>query len=249
MLLPALARAKAKANRIKCVNNIGNVYKAGLSFAQDNGERHTWQLTSSGVRAHLAKNATANQKYGRSTSGTWNVVNWHPLSRKCKSVFATDAMKVEIVTPKILFSPCDGTRNASSQVVQKNWKSYQTMDVTTGDPGSGDLVKLQDGTSYELVRGADTQRPTSPYAYTRNIAAGKTYLRSGSTKWSGSDNKATAAETISGLTASQGQLVMSDGGARQSNDADLGANGVLQKAAEKATGGVSTFKTSLERIK
>ena len=36
MLLPALARAKAKANRIKCVNNIGNVYKAGFSFSQDN---------------------------------------------------------------------------------------------------------------------------------------------------------------------------------------------------------------------
>ena len=52
-----------------------------------------------------------------------------------------------------------------------------------------------------------------------------------------------------GLTASQGQLVTSDGGARQSNDADLGPEGVLQKAAEKATGGVSTFKTSLERIK
>ena len=43
MLLPALARAKAKANRVKCVNNIGNVFKAGLAFAQDNGERHAWQ--------------------------------------------------------------------------------------------------------------------------------------------------------------------------------------------------------------
>ena len=40
MLLPALARAKAKANRVKCVNNIGAVFKAGLAFAQDNGERH-----------------------------------------------------------------------------------------------------------------------------------------------------------------------------------------------------------------
>ena len=33
MLLPALARAKAKANRVKCVNNIGAGYKAGLAFA------------------------------------------------------------------------------------------------------------------------------------------------------------------------------------------------------------------------
>ena len=54
---------------------------------------------------------------------------------------------------------------------------------------------------------------------------------------------------MSGLTDSQGQLVTSDGGARQSNDADLGATGTLAKAAAEATGGVSTLKTSLERIK
>ena len=53
MLLPALARAKSKANRVKCVNNIGSVFKAGLSFAQDNGERNAWQLTNSGVKAHF----------------------------------------------------------------------------------------------------------------------------------------------------------------------------------------------------
>ena len=59
MLLPALARAKSKANRVKCVNNIGNVYKAGLALAQDNGERLPWQLTSSGVRNHIDRAATA----------------------------------------------------------------------------------------------------------------------------------------------------------------------------------------------
>ena len=45
MLLPALAKAKAKANRIKCVNNLGSIGKASLGFAQDNSERLPWQLT------------------------------------------------------------------------------------------------------------------------------------------------------------------------------------------------------------
>jgi hypothetical protein len=54
---------------------------------------------------------------------------------------------------------------------------------------------------------------------------------------------------MSGLTEGQGQLVTSDGSARQSNNADLGINGTLAKAAAEATGGVSTLKTSLERIK
>ena len=247
MLLPALARAKAKANRVKCVNNLGNLYKAGLAFAHDNGERHAWQLTSSGVRAHIDKAGYPNA--GKQwNSAQSNVVAAHAKAKAVKSVYAIDAMKVEIVTPKILHSPCDGTRNAASQVVQKNWKTYQTMDVTTGT-GSGDLDELQDGTSYELVRGADTQRPTSCYATTRNFFKSKTKLNDDPMQWLGSDTNADKPETISGLTDSQGQLVTSDGGARQSNDADLGPEGVLAKAAEKATGGVSTFKTSLERIK
>jgi len=246
MLLPALARAKAKANRVKCVNNIGAVFKAGLAFAQDNGERHTWQLTNSGVKAHL--NSAGKADAGKQ-SGNENEVQADALGLAVKSVFATDAMKVELVTSKILLSPCDGTRNAKNALVQKNWKTYQTMDVTTGAAGTGDLAQLQAGTSYELVRGADTQRPTSAYANTRNIASGKGHLRSNGTAWLGSDTNAGNTATISGLTDSQGQVVTSDGGARQSNDADLGNAGVLTKAAQKATGGVAVGNTSLRRIK
>ena len=43
-------------------------------------------------------------------------------------------------------------------------------------------------------------------------------------------------------------FVTSDGGYRQSNDADLTASGVLEKAAQKATGGNATGVTSLKRI-
>jgi prepilin-type N-terminal cleavage/methylation domain-containing protein len=247
MLLPALARAKAKANRVKCVNNIGAVFKSGLAFAQDNGERHAWQLTNSGVKAHL--NTAGKAGAGKQgTNATWNEVQAHPLSLEVKSVMAMDAMKVELVTPKILLSPCDGNRAAKNQLVQKNWKTYQTMDVTSGAAGTGDLGQLQSGTSYEYVRGADTQRATSCFAYTRNINGGTQYLREGS-GWLGSDTDAGNTATITGLTDSQGQIVTSDGGARQSNDADLKGTGTLAKAAEKATGGNAAGKTSTRRIK
>jgi hypothetical protein len=36
---PAGAKARDKANRIKCVNNLTQVYKSMLAFAQDNAER------------------------------------------------------------------------------------------------------------------------------------------------------------------------------------------------------------------
>ncbi len=256
MLLPALARAKAKANRIKCVNNIGGVFKAGLGFAQDNDERHAWQLTDSRVRAHIDRAGQANAGM---QGGVMNNVICHPDAKKVKHVIAIDAMKVELVTPKILLSPCDGTRSAKNQLVQKNWKTYQTMDVSTGTRSAdAGFDELQSGTSYEMIRGADTQRPTSPYAYTRNIPAkvgGKDIDNLSHAKlkdgkgWLGSDKNGGNDATISGLTDGQGQLVLSDGGARQSNDTDLGGEGTLKKAAAIARGGVAEGRTALTRIK
>ena len=83
------------------------------------------------------------------------------------------------------------------------------------------------------------------------------YMGGHAQRWLGADNginKATghawgANKILSGLNMSQGQLVTSDGGARQSNDADLGDKGVLYKAGEKATGGVATGRTSLALIR
>ena len=169
----------------------------------------------------------------------------HQWAKSVKYVYAIDAMKVELVTPKILLSPCDGTRTAKNLVVQKNWQSYKTMDVTTGVQ-SGDFDQLQAGTSYTLVRGADTQRSTSAYCNTRNPNVAD--LGDTGAQWLGSDTNPTDPATMTGLTGSQGQVVTSDGGARQSNDADLGAEGVLEKAAAKATGGVGLHRTSLSRI-
>ena len=44
MLLPALAKAKAKAQRIKCVNNLKNVGLAFRIFATDNSDRFPMNL-------------------------------------------------------------------------------------------------------------------------------------------------------------------------------------------------------------
>ena len=242
MLLPSLARAKAKANRIKCVNNIGNVYKAGLAFAHDNTERLPWQLTSPGVISHI--DLAGGVDFGKAT-GTDNEVIAHAKATSVGGVFGIAIMKVEIVTPKILLSPCDSTRSAANAVVQRNWENYKTMATA----GAGNLGELQAGISYELVRGADTLRPTSVYANTRNIDAGKSHLSAVGARWLGSDTNPTNGATMAGLVASQGQIVMMDGGAMQSMDVDLTATGTFNKEALKATGGVATGFTSLRRIK
>jgi hypothetical protein len=105
--------------------------------------------------------------------------------------------------------------------------------------------ELGEGCSYVLVRGADTQRPTSIYSATRNLSGNNI----GTDTWLGTDTDSDNPFAITGLTSSNGQLVTMDGGARQAKNAEIGVDGTVTKEAEKATGGVATGKTSLAVIR
>ena len=237
MLLPGLARAKSTANRIKCVNNVGNVYKAGLAFAQDNSERLPWQLTPSSVQKHFGA-ATASSGYGRQENRSINEVMAHPNSLAAAGVYGLSAMKSELVTPKILHSPCDAKRAPANVIAQMNWSRYDTKTSSIS-------AELGAGSSYVLCRGADTQRPSSVYALTRNWSDDR--LNTG--RWLGSDSDAGNPGTIAGLTASQGQCVLMDGSAKQSTNADFQSTGRVTKAARSAAGGVARGQTSLNLIR
>ena len=233
-----MAKAKARANRIKCVNNLGQVCKAGLAFAQDNGERFPWQLTSIGVRHHFGPEAAASSRYGMQINPDLNEVVAHPNSLAAAGVYALPAMKMGLQTPKILHSPCDPARSADNEIVQENWRSHSTS-------AQGVSAELGRGCSYVLVRGADTQRPSSVYALTRNWSTDN--LNTG--KWLGSDSDPGNARTMDGLSASQGQCVMTDGSAKQSTNADFQANGSIAKNARHSTGGRARGQTSLNLIR
>ena len=66
MLLPALAKAKTRANRIKCVSNIKQVGSAFKAFANDNNDRYPWLLE-----------AKDEQAQGKGVAG-WSAQNQHP---------------------------------------------------------------------------------------------------------------------------------------------------------------------------
>ena len=151
---------------------------------------------------------------------------------------ASTGMKVELVTPKILHSPCDPSRADANEIVQENWARYDTK-------AKGVSAELGAGASYVLVRGADTYRPSSVYALTRNWSADN----QNTGKWLGSDRDSRNARTMAGLTASQGQFATMDGGSKQSTNADLGSSGTLTMEAETATGGVAKGRTSLKLIR
>ncbi len=88
MLLPALAKAKAKAQRIKCVSNLKNVGLAFRIFATDNGDRFPMSVST---------NEGGSSEYtGR---GQEQFVYKHFL-----------AMSNELSTPKIIICPSDGAK-------------------------------------------------------------------------------------------------------------------------------------------
>lgn len=96
MLLPALAKAKAKAQRIKCVNNLKNVGLSFRIFATDNGDRFPMSVsTNEGGSAEFSTRTAANAQF----------VYAH---------FA--AMSNELSTPKIIVCPSDGGKTEAT-----NW--------------------------------------------------------------------------------------------------------------------------------
>src|SRR4051812_6633892 len=92
MLLPALAKAKAKAQRIKCVNNLKNVGLAFRIFATDNGDRFPYEITS-------ADGGT----------GDW-------ISNTVEMYRHFQALSNELSTPKIVICPSDAGKQEAT-----NW--------------------------------------------------------------------------------------------------------------------------------
>ena len=104
MLLPALANAKRKTNRVKCINNLSQIYKAFAGFANNNKSKLPWQLTPRGLKYHFG--------------------NENP--RCTSAIYSLRAMKAEYSTAKVLASPCDPQAEPPNELVQEKWREYDT---------------------------------------------------------------------------------------------------------------------------
>jgi len=101
LLLPALARAKAKAQRINCTNNLKQV---GLAF-------RTWGIDNDGNTPMSLASASG----GNSDTdvGYRTVANTQSGSKGVSKIFLT--MSNELSTPKILYCPAEWEGSARQQ--------------------------------------------------------------------------------------------------------------------------------------
>ena len=109
MLLPALASAKRKTQRVKCVNNLSQIYKAFVGFANNHNQKLPWQLTPRHLKYHF---------------GT--------QSPRCTdTIFSLRAMKKEYSTAKVLASPCDPQAQPYNEAALENWATFDTKSGKT----------------------------------------------------------------------------------------------------------------------
>ena len=214
MLLPTLAGALRKAKRIKCVVNLKQISTCMIMFAQDNDDRLPWQLLPSGQIEHFGKHYAVDPG----------------------SVFGSRGLKREIVTAKILWSPCDAERQADQELVVANWEQFKTRE---GRPIPNKAI------SYVFCEGGDIGRPSTVLAATRNLSSANL----ADARWVGADERADKdgnppKNAVTGLFESQGQLALADGSAKLSQDSDLSDIGMVVKAHILSSGGVTVGNAS-----
>jgi prepilin-type N-terminal cleavage/methylation domain-containing protein len=196
LLLPALAKARAKAQRIKCVSNVKQIALGWRMYAIDNSERFPWYVGT-------AQGGSASARYASAQ------IQWHyQVARR------------EIENPRIIKCPSDGGKTES------RFFGTNQQYVAGNIPGGGGTFSNRANVSYFLGADADENRPADVLLGDRNLQGATTTgnnLLTGTRVYIGAGGWAAAADLGISDTIHREQLnfALSDGSVQQANEAQL----------------------------
>jgi prepilin-type N-terminal cleavage/methylation domain-containing protein len=159
MLLPTLAKAKRKANRLKCSNNIGQMTKAYIGLAGDTGG-FPWLMQDEDNKALYSADY-------RNNDGTiknfHNPKQWH--GPDIRFVLCASAIRGDLSSAKMINSPSDPKNKRRNQAECKGplsggWGSYSHQGSRYCQTGSG---------SYGHHLMGDDLTPEAILHFTRNV--------------------------------------------------------------------------------
>jgi prepilin-type N-terminal cleavage/methylation domain-containing protein len=231
MLLPALARAKQKAQRIQCINNLKQVGLAYRIWSNDNGDRFPAQQT------------VALGGWSDYVAGSTGI----PLSEYTYYNFTIMANEMG-QSPKIVLCPSDD-RNANT-----NFYASTTTAISTPAPGGGSIPPSQAttgtfnnaGLSYWVGVGANDTFPQALLGGDRNLGCvSGTAASPGSTQDQnygfsgpvGSAGPATLATGNDVILLTNGTLVTASSANSSPNTGAVGWSAKLHSAGNSAGAG------------
>ncbi len=148
MLLPALARAKARAQRINCTNNLKQVGLSFKTFAIDNQDRFPQSVP-------VTEGGPAVPAPGYQSAPTYGALYMYGVY---------GAMSNELSTPKILNCPSDGDR-----IAHTNFTMQYNGGFLAPNPAAGNQFFNNWRLSYFLGPTASDSQPQMLLAGDRNI--------------------------------------------------------------------------------
>ncbi len=245
MLLPVLAKAKNKAGRVKCANNLRQVTLALAGFANDNNSRFPWLCTLEEQRQFT------NGLTGGLPFRGQDIANWR--AREMITLFCIPAIRGELNSVDLLKSPLDAEAKEANDDM-----SFKFSALTQLDPL---------GLSYSVCHGGDQLSPTTIVGLTRNtehpnlkpfgsqmrIIQGRCVIKVAanpagiSTRFVGPDEISPTTPpadaqrlsmcSMSGLFKGQGQISLADGSVNQTSDSGL--DGAISAQLKVSGGSVS----------